>query len=192
MSACRHSREVVVAASRPAADFGKNDRDARADAARGHADAARRAANRRGVEEDARPAAALRLPPPGPGQGLHAARPLQEERRRARGAGGRARAGHRRAPRQGKGTGLSTQRTQRGTERTRRTDNRERTPGTALLRYLPLLSICVVLLTLGVRTTRDLEWPADADLYRDIAQAQTIADGSLFGDPFYRDETVWH
>jgi len=49
-----------------------------------------------------------------------------------------------------------------------------------------------VLLILGVRTTRDLEWPADPDLYRDIAQAQTIADGSLSADPFYRDETVWH
>ena len=43
-----------------------------------------------------------------------------------------------------------------------------------------------------MRATRDLEWPADPDLYRDIAQAQTIADGSLLSDPFYRGETVWH
>ena len=41
-----------------------------------------------------------------------------------------------------------------------------------------------------MRATRDLEWPADPDLYRDIAQAQTIADGSLLSDPFYRGEAV--
>jgi hypothetical protein len=45
---------------------------------------------------------------------------------------------------------------------------------------------------LGVRTTRDVRWPADPDLYRDIAQAQTIADGSLLDDPYYRRETIWH
>jgi hypothetical protein len=43
-----------------------------------------------------------------------------------------------------------------------------------------------------VRTTHDLRWPADPDLYRDIAQAQTIADGSLLDDPYYRGETLWH
>jgi hypothetical protein len=37
-----------------------------------------------------------------------------------------------------------------------------------------------------------LDWPADPDLYRDIAQAQTIADGSLLDDPYYRGETQWH
>lgn len=49
-----------------------------------------------------------------------------------------------------------------------------------------------VLLVMGVRTTHDLEWPSDPDLYRDIAQAQTIADGSLFSDPYYRGEKIWH
>lgn len=29
-------------------------------------------------------------------------------------------------------------------------------------------------------------------MYRDIAQAQTIADGSLFADPYYRGEKLWH
>jgi hypothetical protein len=55
-----------------------------------------------------------------------------------------------------------------------------------------LLLIGVVLLVMGMRTTHDLEWPSDPDLYRDIAQAQTIADGSLSSDPYYRGEKVWH
>jgi hypothetical protein len=58
--------------------------------------------------------------------------------------------------------------------------------------YAPLLLIGAVLLVMGVRTTHDLEWPSDPDLYRDIAQAQTIADGSLSSDPYYRGERVWH
>jgi hypothetical protein len=57
---------------------------------------------------------------------------------------------------------------------------------------LPALAIAVPLLAMGIATTRDLRWPSDPDLYRDIAQAQTIADGALFADPHYRDEKAWH
>jgi hypothetical protein len=52
--------------------------------------------------------------------------------------------------------------------------------------------MCAAVLTIGVKTTSDLEWPSDQDLFRDIAQAQTIADGSFSADPFYLDEKVWH
>lgn len=62
----------------------------------------------------------------------------------------------------------------------------------ALWAQVPLLLMGAVLLVMGVRTTHDLEWPSDPDLYRDIAQAQTIADGSLFSDPYYRGEKIWH
>ncbi|MBI4302233.1 MAG: hypothetical protein HY664_06475 [Chloroflexi bacterium] len=44
----------------------------------------------------------------------------------------------------------------------------------------------------GLRTTADLIRPYDVDLYRDIAQAQTIRDGNLLGDPFFRGETLWY
>jgi hypothetical protein len=56
----------------------------------------------------------------------------------------------------------------------------------------PALVIALPLLAIGVSTTHDLHWPADPDLYRDIAQAQTIADGALFADPHYRGEKAWH
>jgi dolichol-phosphate mannosyltransferase len=44
----------------------------------------------------------------------------------------------------------------------------------------------------GVMVTYDLDWPKDPDLYRDIAQAQTIRDGSFVADPHYLGETVWY
>jgi hypothetical protein len=56
----------------------------------------------------------------------------------------------------------------------------------------PLVLLCAPALYQGVRTTRGLSWPPDVDLYRDIAQAQTMADGQLLADPFYRDETIWY
>ena len=45
--------------------------------------------------------------------------------------------------------------------------------------YLDILMVMLCSLTLlhGVRTTYGLQWPGEADLYRDIAHAQTIADG---------------
>jgi hypothetical protein len=56
----------------------------------------------------------------------------------------------------------------------------------------PLVLLCAPALYQGIRTTRSLSWPPDVDLYRDIAQAQTMADGQLLADPFYRDETIWY
>lgn len=44
----------------------------------------------------------------------------------------------------------------------------------------------------GVAVTYDLDWPNDPDLYRDIAQAQTILDGSAIADPHYLGETIWY
>jgi hypothetical protein len=44
---------------------------------------------------------------------------------------------------------------------------------------------------LGVRTTRDLSWAEDDDLFRVIAEAQTFAEGS-FSDPYYRGEDIWY
>ncbi len=44
----------------------------------------------------------------------------------------------------------------------------------------------------GVAVTHDLDWPNDPDLYRDIAQAQTILDGSFLADPHYLGETIWY
>ena len=44
----------------------------------------------------------------------------------------------------------------------------------------------------GVAVTHDLDWPNDPDLYRDIAQAQTILDGSFLDDPHYLGETIWY
>jgi hypothetical protein len=44
----------------------------------------------------------------------------------------------------------------------------------------------------GVRTTADLSWPGDQDLWRDIAQAQTFADGDWWADPQYRGESIWY
>jgi hypothetical protein len=56
---------------------------------------------------------------------------------------------------------------------------------------LPLL-LCGPAFVVGLDATRGLAWPPDTDLYRDIAQAQTMADGALLADPFYRDETLWY
>ncbi len=52
--------------------------------------------------------------------------------------------------------------------------------------------MCAGVLTLAVRTTADLAWPPDTDHYRDLAQSQTIRDGALLQDPFYRGESAWY
>ena len=60
--------------------------------------------------------------------------------------------------------------------------------------WLDLAAACLIVLALarGVAVTNDLEWPNDPDLYRDIAQAQTILDGSFLADPHYLGETIWY
>ena len=45
---------------------------------------------------------------------------------------------------------------------------------------------------MGLITTRSLEWPGDSDNYRDIASAQTIADGELTSDNNYLNEKLWY
>lgn len=61
-----------------------------------------------------------------------------------------------------------------------------------LLRHLPLLVLLAACLGLGVTHTAGLTWPHDADLYRNMAQAQTMADGDWFADPNYRGEKAWY
>jgi hypothetical protein len=56
---------------------------------------------------------------------------------------------------------------------------------------LPIL-LCGPAFVLGRADTRGLSWPPGTDFYRDIAQAQTMADGALLADPFYRGETLWY
>ena len=61
-----------------------------------------------------------------------------------------------------------------------------------LLRHLPLLVLLGACLGLGTSQTAGLTWPHDADLYRNMAQAQVMADGDWFADPYYRDEKAWY
>ena len=58
--------------------------------------------------------------------------------------------------------------------------------------HAPLLIVLLACLWLGARTTAGLTWPHDVDLYRNIAQAQTIVDGAPFADPYYRGEKAWY
>ena len=55
-----------------------------------------------------------------------------------------------------------------------------------------LVLLCAPAFGAGRAASRGLSWPPDVDLYRDIAQAQTMADGALLADPFYRGEAVWY
>jgi hypothetical protein len=60
--------------------------------------------------------------------------------------------------------------------------------------WLDMSAVCLIALAFarGVAVTYDLDWPYDPDLYRDIAQAQTIVDGSFLADPHYLGETIWY
>jgi len=57
---------------------------------------------------------------------------------------------------------------------------------------IQLALLCAPPLFLGVRATRLLDWPPDMDLFRDIALAQTMAQGRLLDDPYYRGESIWY
>jgi hypothetical protein len=65
-------------------------------------------------------------------------------------------------------------------------------PGSGLWAALLILVVCAVAVGHGLRTTSGLSWPFDEDLYRDIAQARTMADGAWLADPFYRGESIWY
>ena len=47
-------------------------------------------------------------------------------------------------------------------------------------------------LVVATRTTHGLPGPYDLDHWRDIAQAQTVRDGHLLSDPYYRGEWAWY
>jgi hypothetical protein len=58
--------------------------------------------------------------------------------------------------------------------------------------HLAAAVMCAGVLIQAVRTTADLAWPPDTDHYRDLAQSQTMRDGALLQDPFYRGESTWY
>ena len=51
---------------------------------------------------------------------------------------------------------------------------------------------CALAAAQGIRTTRDLDWPGEADLSRDISVAETMRGGHLLSDSAYRDEWAWY
>ncbi len=55
-----------------------------------------------------------------------------------------------------------------------------------------LAVIITTAFVMGLKTTKSLEWPGDSDNYRDIASAQTIADGELTSDNNYLNEKLWY
>jgi len=55
-----------------------------------------------------------------------------------------------------------------------------------------LITIISAAFVVGLNTTRNLEWPPDSDQYRDIASAQTMADGNLTADANYGDKKLWY
>ena len=55
-----------------------------------------------------------------------------------------------------------------------------------------LAALLLLAFAYGVSTTGSLYWPADPDLARDSAQAMTVYDGDLFGDPQYVGEMIWY
>ncbi|MEO8359387.1 MAG: hypothetical protein ABI672_05100 [Vicinamibacteria bacterium] len=69
---------------------------------------------------------------------------------------------------------------------------RYRTKLAGLLPALGSIAMCAFVLWKALAVSQDLNWPHDEDLYRDLSQAQTIADGHPIEDPFYRGETLWY
>lgn len=57
---------------------------------------------------------------------------------------------------------------------------------------LALLLMCAIAFVPCLRATGDLDWPYDIDIFRDIAHAQTIVDGSFRDDPLFLGETLWY
>jgi hypothetical protein len=58
--------------------------------------------------------------------------------------------------------------------------------------WVAVAILCAPPFVLGIQGTRGLSWPDDPDFFRDIAQAQSFADGHLLDDPFYRGESLWY
>jgi hypothetical protein len=57
---------------------------------------------------------------------------------------------------------------------------------------LPLLLVCAAAFATAWPAVRDLRWPGDPDLFRDLAQAQTMADGGVLDDPAYANKRLWY
>ncbi|MBP8128421.1 MAG: hypothetical protein KA184_02490 [Candidatus Hydrogenedentes bacterium] len=55
-----------------------------------------------------------------------------------------------------------------------------------------MVLLCAWCVVLGVRATRQQEWPLYHDAYRDIGVAQSILDGRYPEDPILRGETLWY
>jgi hypothetical protein len=58
--------------------------------------------------------------------------------------------------------------------------------------FLALAIACGAAAYQGVVATRDVAFPADEDLARDVAAAETIASGHPLSDPVYRGEWLWY
>jgi hypothetical protein len=54
------------------------------------------------------------------------------------------------------------------------------------------LLLCSVAWLTAWNATRDLTWPCENDLYRDLAMAQSLLDGGLGSDPAYLGERWWY
>jgi hypothetical protein len=54
------------------------------------------------------------------------------------------------------------------------------------------VAIVAIAFAVAVRATHDLDWPYGVDAFRDVAQAQTLADTGRLSDPFYRGERAWY
>ena len=62
----------------------------------------------------------------------------------------------------------------------------------AVIPFLVASAIMIRPVELARRTTAHLDWPHDADQFRDIAQAQTFRDQWALDDPYYLGETIWY
>jgi hypothetical protein len=58
--------------------------------------------------------------------------------------------------------------------------------------YIPAVAMLAIAFAVAVRATHDLDWPYGVDAFRDLAQAQTLADTGRLSDPFYRGERAWY
>jgi hypothetical protein len=65
-------------------------------------------------------------------------------------------------------------------------------PAEATLAVLCAAACLVFAVVQGLQTVAGLSRPFDVDQFRDIAAAQSIADGAFPRDPFYREERAWY
>src|SRR4051812_3369018 len=71
----------------------------------------------------------------------------------------------------------------------------ERNAGAALPSWLfdfMAALVCFAAWLPAWQSTRDLQWPCENDLFRDMGAAQSILDGQGGADPAYFDERWWY